>query len=129
MNPIGVRHLPMKKFTKSFLHAVRGIRHAFRNERNFRIESAFALAVLFLTFFFPLPATERAAVILTIGVVLALEILNTAVEWLMDVLQPEYHESVKVVKDLSAAAVLIASVFAMLVGVVVFAPYMAGMLT
>jgi len=117
-------HTDMRKFAKSFSHAARGIGHAFRYERNFRIESVCAACALAASFLFPLPSAERAAVILTIGVVLSLELLNSALEWLMDVLKPEYHESVKAVKDLSAAAVLIVSVFAALVGIVVFSPHL-----
>ncbi len=113
----------MKKFAKSFSYAAKGIRHAFRNERNFRIESAIAFLVLVATFLLPLAPIERVAVLLTIGLVLSLELLNSAVEWLMDVLRPEYHESVKIVKDLSAAAVLVVSVFAAVVGVVIFLPH------
>jgi len=113
----------MRKFATSFFHAVRGVRHAFRNERNFRIETVCAILALAFAFLCPLSSMERVAVFLAVGLVLALELLNSAVEWLMDVLQPEYHESVKVVKDLSAAAVLVTSVFAALVGVVIFLPH------
>jgi diacylglycerol kinase len=119
----------MKKFAKSFSYAAKGIRHAFSHERNFRIESAIALLVLAASFLLPLSPMERVAVILTIGLVLSLELLNSAVEWLMDVLQPEYHESVKIVKDLSAAAVLIISIFAALVGVVIFLPHVLALVS
>ena len=118
----------MQKFAKSFSYALKGIRHAFRHERNFRIESAIALLVLAVAFLLPLSPMERIAVILTIGLVLSLELLNSAVEWLMDVLRPEYHESVKVVKDLSAAAVLVISLFAALVGIVIFLPHLLALM-
>lgn len=123
--PTGRRDIfSMKRFARSFQHALRGIRHAFSHERNFRIETFLGVATLLASFLFPLSATERAAVFLTIGIVLALEILNSAVEWLMDVLQPEYHDSVKAVKDLAAAAVLVTSVFAVLVGAIIFFPHL-----
>lgn len=119
----------MKKFAKSFSYAVKGIRHAFSHERNFRIESVIALLALAAAFLLPLSSMERVSVVLTIGIVLSLELFNSAMEWLMDVLQPEYHESVKVVKDMAAAAVLVASLFAALVGVVIFLPHVLALMS
>ncbi|NTW14183.1 MAG: diacylglycerol kinase family protein [Candidatus Moranbacteria bacterium] len=113
----------MKKFAKSFSHAANGIRQVYRSERNFRIESVLGIFVLLLSCLLPLSRTEWITVLLTIGLVLSFEILNTAVERLMDMLQPEFHHEVKIIKDLSAAAVLTVSIFAWLVGLVVFVPY------
>ncbi|NTW46189.1 MAG: diacylglycerol kinase family protein [Candidatus Moranbacteria bacterium] len=113
----------MIAFAKSFRHAADGIRNAASTERNFRIELILGLAATVLLFLLPLSSAERGIVLLTIGVVLSLELLNTAVEHLMDVLSPQYHEAVKATKDITAGAVLLASVFAVFVGIVVFLPH------
>jgi diacylglycerol kinase len=114
----------MMKFVKSFRHAADGIRSAASTERNFRIELMLALAALALSFLLPLTVTERAIVFLTIGVILALELLNTAFEHLTDMLSPQFHEKVKTIKDLAAGAVLLSSFGAALVGLIVFVPHL-----
>ncbi|MEI7749896.1 MAG: diacylglycerol kinase family protein [Candidatus Moraniibacteriota bacterium] len=113
----------MTKFAKSFRHATDGIRSAFSTERNLRIEFMLGAMSIILSFLLPLSITERAVVFLTIGVILPLEIVNTCFERLMDVLSPQYHESVRVIKDLTAGAVLIASIAATFVGLVIFVPH------
>lgn len=115
----------MVRFMRSFRHAVRGIGSATVTERNFRIELAFVSAVTVFAFFVPLSSAERATVLLTMGAVLAFELVNTSFERLLDMLQPEYHEGVKVIKDLAAGAVLVVSVFAALVGIAIFFPYLS----
>ncbi len=113
----------MTKFAKSFRHAADGIRSAASTERNFRIELMFGFFALILSFLLPLAVTERGVVFLTVGVILALELFNTAIERLMDMLSPQYHERVKTIKDLAAGAVLLSSFGAALVGLIVFIPY------
>lgn len=113
----------MNKFSKSFRHAADGIRSAASTERNFRIELMFGCFAVALSFLLPLSVTDRAIVFLTVGVILGLELLNTAIERLMDMLSPQYHERVKTIKDLSAGAVLLSCCGAVLVGFVVFIPY------
>jgi diacylglycerol kinase len=113
----------MTKFFRSFRHAVDGIRTAIATERNFRFELVLAVASVVLALILPLSVAERAIVFLTIGIILSLELLNTAFEHLMDVLNPQYHEDVKKSKDIAAGAVLLASIAAATVGLVVFVPH------
>lgn len=113
----------MHKFFRSFRHAVSGILYALREERNFHFELAVALAVLFLAFHFPLSSLERATVFLSIGLVLSLELLNTSIERMLDMMKPRVHPYVKVIKDLVAGAVLIGAIVSILVGSIVFLPY------
>jgi len=114
----------MTKFVKSFRHALDGIRHAAKTERNFRIELVSTFIALALSFLLPLSGTELAIVFLMIGVILSLELLNTAFEHLMDMLSPQFHAKVKIIKDLAAGAVLLGSVSAAIVGVLVFLPHL-----
>lgn len=117
----------LKSFLRSVRHALAGIRYAFREERNFQIELILAVAALSLAFFFPLATVERTIVFLLIGFVLALELINTAFERLLDLLKPRVHPYVKVVKDVVAGSVLIVSVMALMIGGYIFLPYFWSM--
>lgn len=112
-----------KNFLRSLRHAVSGIAYTFRAERNFQIELVLALIVLALAYFFPLTLVERSVIILSIGLVLTLELVNTAFERLLDLLKPRIHPYVKVVKDVVAGSVLVGSVAALIAGLYIFAPY------
>lgn len=118
----------MKGFFKSARHALRGIRYAFSSERNFQLELFMAALAVLLSFLLPLSSSERAAIFLVIALVLPLEMLNTACERVMDMMKPGIHPYVKVVKDLSAGAVLLASLLASLVGIAIFLPHLARFL-
>jgi len=118
----------MRTFFGSIRHAVRGIRYALFRERNFQIELLLAVLAIVLSFLFPLAPVERAAVFLVIALVLPLELLNTACERVMDMLKPGMHPYAKVVKDLAAGSVLIASLLAVFVGIAVFLPHVADVL-
>lgn len=118
----------MKGFFRSVRHAFRGIRYALFSERNFQLELLAAVLAIALAFLLPLSSLERAAVFLVIALVLPLEMLNTACERVMDMMKPGLHPYVKVVKDLSAGAVLIASLLAALIGAAIFLPHLARLL-
>lgn len=110
----------MKDFLKSFRHALHGLRYALREERNFQIEMVVALMVVALLFVFPLSALERAVVVAMTVLVLSLELLNTALERVLDMLKPQVHPYVRIIKDLVASAVLVAATGALAVGLLVF---------
>ncbi len=110
-------------FFKSLKHALSGIRYTIREERNFQLEIIAAVLSIMAAFFFPLTLVERLIIFLLVGVILALELFNTAFERLLDMLKPRIHPYVKVVKDVVAGAVLIVSVTALVIGVFIFAPY------
>lgn len=109
-------------------HAFRGLRHAFLRERNFQIELAFATLSMILAFTLPLTQWERAVIFLMIAVVLPMELFNTACERIVDMLKPGLHPYAKAVKDLAAAAVLIASLLAGIIGISIFLPYITDIL-
>ena len=110
---------------RSFAHAARGFAYAFKMERNFRIQSCIAFLVLVLTVVLPLATWERVVLISMVMAVLVLELLNTGIERLIDLVKPRLDAYVKDVKDVMAAAVLLASVFAVIVGCVIFWPHLA----
>ncbi len=109
--------------SNSFRHAVHGLLLAFRSERSFRIQTAAALVILVLCLILPIRDWERALLLLATGSVLVLELLNTMVERLTDLVKPRLHTYVHDIKDLMAASVLLASLFAALLGVLLLRPY------
>ncbi len=109
---------------KSFKHAVNGIIWAFKNERNMKIHGAITVLVLISGFVLKINKLDWIILILCIGLVLAAELINTAIEKTLDLLHPQHSRKVKVIKDVSAGAVLILSFIAAVIGVVVFVGYL-----
>jgi diacylglycerol kinase (ATP) len=108
---------------KSFGNAFRGIFQMMKSERNFQIE-IFALIVnVFLIVFLHLNQTDAAIILLTCFVVLSAEIFNTAVEKICDFMHPEFEERIKIIKDISAGAVLILAISALFIGILVYWKY------
>lgn len=111
--PVRRRH----SLFKSFRFAGQGVIYAIRTQRNFRIQLAAGAAALCVAILLRFELMEWAILILTIAAVLILELLNTVIETVVDLVSPEYHPLAKIAKDVAAAAVLIASVAAVAVGV------------
>ncbi|MEX0877251.1 MAG: diacylglycerol kinase [Candidatus Spechtbacterales bacterium] len=99
-----------------FIHATRGIKNAWRKEPNFRIEAFVALLVFGAMLVLPLSNTERAVLVLVIALVLALEIVNSIFERVLDIIHPDFSEEVKKIKDTMAGVVLLASISSVIVG-------------
>ncbi len=114
----------MRTLVKSFRHALSGIGYAFQNERNFQIEIGATAVVVFLMWYFPVSVSEIAILLGLIGLVLSLELINTALERTLDMLKPHVHPYVKIIKDLVAGAVLISSFLALLAGLIIFSPFL-----
>src|SRR3990167_1214482 len=111
------------KIIKNFKHAVDGIKDILIFERNFRIMILIALIVIGAMFYFPLARLEKAVLLVMIFSVLILELINVVIEKIMDFVQPEYDERVKIIKDLSAGGVLLASLGSVIIGIIIFWPY------
>lgn len=111
-----------RREAESFACAFRGIAALLKGEPHARIHLAATLAVLALGWWFAISAGEWIAVVLSIGLVWTAEALNTAIEYVADLAHPDEHPEVKKLKDLAAAAVLIASLAALVVGLIVFGP-------
>lgn len=107
----------------SFRHAFHGLIYALE-ESTFKIMSVIALAVATLAFVLEVKPIEGGILILTVTVVLSLELLNTQVERTLDILQPRTDHRVRMIKDVSAAAVLIASAGSVFIGLIIFLPYL-----
>jgi len=107
------------KFIKSVPHAFRGIISLIKNDNNFRIHLLAVVVVIIAGTLIQLTETEWLAVIITMGIVLALEAMNTAVETIIDLVSPEYHDLAKKAKDVAAGAVLLFVFAALGVAVVI----------
>jgi len=113
----------VKKFLDSFRYAWRGVWVVFAGERNMRVHGVIAVLVVALGFYYRITSEEWIAILLCIGLVLVLEILNTAIETLVDLVQPEHDPLAGKVKDIAAGAVLVGTMVAAAIGVVVFWKY------
>lgn len=111
-----------KKKGIGFNHAWNGIKIAFKLERNFKIQIVIGLLVILAGTFFKLTTYEWINIILVIGFVLVAEMFNSAIEKLLDYLNPAIHPSAKVIKDLSAGAVLTSAFVAVVIGLTIFIP-------
>lgn len=105
---------------KSFKYAFDGIFDTIRTERNMRVHLSFAFYVILAGFVTNITATEWAAVLICIGIVTALECLNTAVESLCDTVCTEKSKGIKTSKDAAAGAVLSAAIASAVVGGIIF---------
>ncbi|MDA2922447.1 diacylglycerol kinase family protein [Patescibacteria group bacterium AH-259-L07] len=113
-----------QRLIKRFLFALHGFRAAWRIEQSFRIQVVSALIIVILGIVVRLTSFEWMFIIVAIGAVLSLELLNSMIEKVLDILHPEARERVKIIKDISAAAVLIAALMAIGIGLIVFIPYL-----
>jgi len=113
----------MWRFRDAVHHALEGIGFAFTNERSLRIQFAIFLIVIVFGLYFQISADEFAMIIGISALVFSLELINTAIERSMDVISNgEYDEKVKIIKDVAAGAVLIAAIFAVVIGALIFIP-------
>ncbi len=108
---------------KSFRYALKGIWHILKVERNARVHLVVAAVVLAAAFYLDVSPGEMAAICFAIILVFLAEVVNTAIEKTLDLIEPEHNGKVAIVKDMAAGAVLITSVGAVIIGVVVFRPY------
>ena len=107
---------------KSFRYAFAGLAHAVRTQRNLRIHLVVGALVVGVGLCLNLPLRDWAVLALTIGAVIAGELLNTVVEAFVDLVSPEYHELAKVAKDVAAATVLVLALSAVAVGLLILGP-------
>lgn len=105
---------------KSFKYAIKGLKNLWIYEHNSRIHLAAAVLVIGAGIFFNISAQDWISLSIVIALVLITEIINTAIERLSDIIDPSYNKQIGLVKDYAAAAVLLASLLAVIVGGIVF---------
>jgi diacylglycerol kinase (ATP) len=114
----------MKKhrFIRSFLFALQGVRQVFTTEANMKIHLVFAVLVIICGILFKISVTEWMLCLLSFGLVMSMEMINTAIEKFVDFITPEYNSAAGKTKDIAAGAVLISALFAAIVGLIIFVP-------
>ncbi len=112
----------MKKFIKSFSHTIHGLQYALAHEQNFKIEIFCAVAAIGCAFIFNITKIEWLVVILNIAAVLTAELFNTAIENLCNMIHRATHPTIKIIKDVSAAAVVVSALSAFVSGSIIFFP-------
>lgn len=112
----------MHKRIQSFKYAFRGIKSTFGKEPNLNIHLVMAVLVVLCGVLFQINTAEWMACLLCFGLVIAIEMLNTAIELLVDLVSPEHHKKAGQIKDIAAGAVLVSAIAAAIVGLVIFVP-------
>lgn len=112
----------MNRFLKSLSYAIQGVLYLLRFERNARIQSVIVLLVIGLGFWLKISVNEWITLLFGIGLVLAAEAFNTAMEHLCNLVEPNQNPKIKIIKDLSAGAVLLISIAVSIIGIIIFLP-------
>jgi diacylglycerol kinase len=112
----------MNKFIKGFVYALNGIWHASITQLNFRVHLVCAIVAVYAGYALHISNDEWLWIIFCIGMVLVAELLNTAIEFLTDLVSPEYNKKAGLVKDMAAGAVLITAITALTIGFLIFVP-------
>ena len=110
----------MVKLLKSFGYAIKGLFFALKEQQNLRIHLLAIIVVTIAGIFLGLSAIEWSVIALTIGMVVVTEIMNTAIEILVDMVSPQYSEKAGKTKDIAAGGVLLATIIAVVVAVYIF---------
>ena len=112
-----------RRLSDGFRAAFDGFKETLIFERVFRVMLAITLVAVGAMLYFPTSRLEKIVLLAAIFSVLVLELVNSVVERITDFLRPEHNEQARLVKDLMAAIVLLASIGAVIIGVMIFLPY------
>lgn len=113
---------------RSFTYAFKGIAEVVRHQPNMQIHVVIMMLVLLVAFFLPLHATDWAVLAICMGMVLSAELFNSALEYLTDLVSPDYHPLAGKAKDAAAGAVLVCAFVAVLVGLLIMGPKLMAVL-
>ncbi|CAI8292589.1 MAG: Undecaprenol kinase [Bacteroidetes bacterium MED-G17] len=113
----------LKKILKSIQFAISGLIYALSSERNLKIQSLVFIFVIFFGFYFHIHKHHWQIILCMSACVFCAELVNTSIEKLCNFVEPEKNEHIKLIKDVAAGAVLIAALFALVIGISIFIPY------
>ncbi|MCR6096780.1 diacylglycerol kinase family protein [Salipaludibacillus agaradhaerens] len=117
-----------RRLRKSFYYAAKGIEHTWKNEQNFRIHVLAAIGVFIVAQLLNVPLSEQVILAVVIGAVLGMELINTAIEHVVDLVIKRYDEQAKIIKDAAAGAVFVFALTAAIVGAMIFIPHILQLL-
>ena len=112
----------MKKRIQSFGYAIQGIKMVFISEANMKIHGAIGIVVIICGLYFQISVSEWIACLLCVGLVFSAEMINTAIETVVDLVSPSKHELAGKAKDIAAGAVLICAIISVIIGLLIFIP-------
>ena len=114
----------LKRFIKSFTYAFEGIKYSFYHEQNIIVMLFLGIIPIVVGFIFKIGYMEKLTIILLIAIILPLELINTAIEAVVDLHDGDKKSKYgKVAKDSASAALLVASLFALVIGIIIFMPH------
>lgn len=111
-----------KNFFEALKNSLNGISYTLKNERNLKIQSVFAILVIAVGIFLKLNYIEFCIIFITIGLVMFAELINTAIEFMLDLYSQEHNDNIKMAKDISSGAVLMTSIVSVVIGIILFLP-------
>lgn len=111
-----------KKIEDSFKHAFDGIVSSFKSERNMRIHFMMMIMVVLLGLILKINEYEWLICLILFGLIISLELVNTAIETVVDMVMPQINEKAKLAKDIAAGAVLVSAIASVIIGIMVFLP-------
>jgi diacylglycerol kinase len=112
----------MKRVLQSFVFAFNGLKDCILHEKNFQVQFVISIFVVALGFLFSISNAEWLVILICFAVVLSLEIINSAIEKLCDLVCPTFNLTIKKVKDMSASAVLFSAIISFIIGCIIFLP-------
>ena len=112
----------MSRLINSFKYAGAGLLQGIKKEKNFQVHCVIALLAVVAGWLLSISNVEWIVIVFCIGTVLGFELLNTAIEQICNMVQPGFSPLVKVIKDVSAAAVLLVVIMAVVCGTIIFLP-------
>lgn len=116
------KQLGFKRFINSFHYSVEGLKYAYLNEQSLWIHFIVVVLVIILGLIFKIKVWEWLICVLMFGFVMGAELLNTAIEAVVDMVMPDIHPLAKVAKDTASAAVFVLSIVAFIGGAIIFFP-------
>lgn len=117
-----------KKLRNSFKYAFEGVHRELKEEQNLKIHILIMILVIIAGFTLKLSPMEWIICIILFGFVIALELINTAIELTVDLAMPEIHRKAKAAKDIAAAAVLVSATCSVIIGLIIFLPKIINLL-
>ena len=116
------------RFGRSFKYSLEGLAYAFKFEQSLTIHVIATVAVVIVNILLKVTGTEWALLLLTIGVVLSTELINTAIEAVVDLVTLEIHPLAKIAKDCASAATFVNAMLSIVIALLVYGPYIVKLL-
>ena len=117
-----MQFINIKRLIKSFHYAIQGIGYALKTQQNMRVHRLMMLLIICLGLFLKLTAIEWIFIFICCGLVIASELINTALETVVDLSTSDINFKAKIAKDCAAAAVLIFAIMSLVIGLIIFIP-------